>query len=230
MPFNVLLLPLLGGYVFITNWNRTRFNTKRYSGERLLFHAAIAGVLLLVIAFASVRALEWWIPSAGAGWRSAIPFSYSGTSLLAFLFGTTLWWPLNRWWFSIENEARRTIQEWNDFLELLLERAMRETKQLSVTMKSGKVYIGFVTSNFNPAYDRKYITILPMSSGYREPPTQELVINTDYAGVYQEIIRDHNEFLIGGADDFQITLPVSEIASANLFDPEAYTRFQKAAA
>jgi len=45
MPFNVLLLPLLGGYLFLTHWNRTRFDTKRYSGERLIFHAAVAGVV-----------------------------------------------------------------------------------------------------------------------------------------------------------------------------------------
>lgn len=49
MPFNVLLLPLLGGYLFLTHFNRTRFATKRYSGERLIFHSAIAGVALLCL-------------------------------------------------------------------------------------------------------------------------------------------------------------------------------------
>ena len=44
MPFNVLLLPLLGGYVFITYWNYTRFSARRYAGERLLINAALAGV------------------------------------------------------------------------------------------------------------------------------------------------------------------------------------------
>jgi hypothetical protein len=51
MPFNVLLLPLPGGYILLTNCNRTRFNTRRYSGERLVFHAAAAGVLLLATSF-----------------------------------------------------------------------------------------------------------------------------------------------------------------------------------
>lgn len=32
-------------------------------------------------------------------------------------------------------------------------------------MKSGKVYVGFVTSNVDPAYDRKYVKILPITSG-----------------------------------------------------------------
>lgn len=225
MPFNVLLLPLLGGYLFITNWNRTRFHTKRYAGERLLFHAAIAGVALLVVSFLIVRLGEWIFPVAATWWRLHIPFSYSGSSLGAFLLGLCSWWPLNSF-FPLEAEAKRAINEWNDFLEVLLVRAMDQTKQLSVTMKNGKVYIGFVTSNFNPAYDRKYITILPMGSGYRDPTTQVLTINTDYAAVYQQIIRANNEFVISGVDDFMITLPVSEIISANLFDPDAYERFQ----
>lgn len=226
MPFNVLLLPLLGGYLFITHCNRTRFHTKRYSGERLLFHAAIAGVGLLISSFLLVRALEWGFPTIAIWWRSHIPFSYTGSSLGAFLLGACSWWPMNKWWFSLDSEAKRAINEWNDFLEVLLIRAMEQTKQISVTMKNGKVYIGFVTSNFNPAYDRKYITILPMGSGFRDPTTQVVTINTDYAAVYQQIIRDNNEFLIRGVDDFLITLPVAEIISANLFDPDAYQRFQ----
>jgi hypothetical protein len=57
VPFNVLLLPLLGGYLFITHWNRTRFHTKRYSGERLIFHSAIAGVVFLEVQSASL--FDW---------------------------------------------------------------------------------------------------------------------------------------------------------------------------
>lgn len=63
MPFNVLLLPLLGGYVFLTRWNRTRFSTRRYSGERLIFHSAIAGVALLCIYFIFVRILIGLVPA-----------------------------------------------------------------------------------------------------------------------------------------------------------------------
>lgn len=131
--------------------------------------------------------------------------------------------------FPIEQETRRAITIWNDYLEVLLERALRETKQLSVSTKLGKVYVGFVTNNFDPAYERKFIRILPMSSGYRDGSTQELVLTTDYAKVYQQIIQQDNAFLLRGVEDFEIVVPVAEIASANLFDPEAYERFQQAA-
>jgi hypothetical protein len=104
------------------------------------------------------------------------------------------------------------------------------TKQVSVSIKSGKVYVGFITSNFDPAYERKYIRFLPTSSGYRNSPDQKVVFNTNYAHVYQKIIEENNAFLLGGVDDFQIIVPVSEISSANLFDPSAYERFQTSAA
>jgi hypothetical protein len=59
MPFNVLPLPLLGGYVLLTRWHRTGFLARRYSGERLLLHAALAGVLFLTSAFVFTRLLQW---------------------------------------------------------------------------------------------------------------------------------------------------------------------------
>lgn len=154
MPFNVLLLPLLGGYIFLTHWNRTRFETKRYSGERLIFHSASAGVVFLIVSFLVLIPVRLFAPAVHGWWRSLVPFPYAGTSLGAFLIGTVGWLPLNRFVNGREEEQRRTIQEWGDHLEEMLERAIREIKQVSVTMKSGKVYLGFVLSNINPSYER----------------------------------------------------------------------------
>lgn len=225
MPFNILLLPLLGGYVFITNWNHTRYYTKRYSGERLIFHAACAGVLFLAAAFLITILVGARWPDLVTRWRAAVPFSYSGTSALAFLIGATAWVPLNTWVHKRDAEVQTAIREWNDFLEVLLQRSLRETKQVSITTKSSKVYIGFVTANFDPSFERRYIALLPLLSGYRTQEEQKLVITTDYVDVYQKMIEDANEFLLSQAEDFQVILPVSEIASANIFDPIAYEKF-----
>jgi len=76
MPFNVLLLPLLGGYIFITHWNRTRFNAKRHTGERLLFEAATAGLLFLLIAFVLVHLVTAADPALHDRWAKEVPFPY----------------------------------------------------------------------------------------------------------------------------------------------------------
>jgi hypothetical protein len=164
MPFNVLLLPLLGGYIFISNWNFTRFAAKRYSGERLLFHAALAGVFLLVLSYILVQVIANARPDIESWWHAYVPFNHFGTSLGALLLGATLWKPLN-WGFSRQTELRRTIEAWNDYLEILLTEALEQTRQVSVTLKNGKVYVGFVVRTFDPAYDRRYIVVLPTMSG-----------------------------------------------------------------
>lgn len=228
MPFNLLLLPLLGGYIFITYWNRTRFDARRYSGERLIFHAAIAGVALLIAAHILTSAAAALWPGLAARWHRAVPFEDSATSLLAFVLGATAWWPANQWGWPRDREVRRTIEQWNDYLEMLLARAAEENRQVAATLKSGKVYIGYVLHTFDPAYDRRFVVLLPVMSGYRRPPSHELVLTTDYARVYQTLLVGDPARLARQVRDFQIVVPVAEIQSANLFDWGAYGRFQQA--
>lgn len=223
MPFNVLLLPLLGGYVFITYWNKTRFDAKRYSGERLLFQAAFAGVFFLILAYVITRLVMWWTPQPYEWWHAAVPFPHTGTSLLAFVLGATVWLPLNKW-YNRDVEIQKTIEEWNDYLEILLKRALEETREVAITLKNGKVYVGFVVRSFDPAYDRKYLVILPTSSGYRDSNKHILEFTTDYSRVYEQLIKrdDPNSDVV---DDFELVLPVAEVLSAGLFDWEVYRRF-----
>ena len=221
MPFNVLLLPLLGGFIFVTRWNSTRFKTKRYSGERLIFHAAIAGVFLLFAAFVLTRIAAWALPGLQSAWGRQVPFAYAGTSLLAFFIGLVAWIPLT-WWVPYEKAARLVIQQWNDSLEVLLDESMSKTRMIGITLKSGKVYIGFVTSNFDPAYDRKYVRLWPILSGYRDD-TQSLRITTNYANVYAKMIGENADFAV--VDHFQVIVPLGEVQSANHFDPNTYDLF-----
>lgn len=222
MPFNVLLLPLLGGFVLVTRWNYTRFITKRFSGERLVFLAAIAGVFLVILAFLLVRMAAWMWPGLEAAWQRQVPFAYAGTSLLALVIGFVAWKPLN-WWSSRESAVRAAMQQWNDFLEILLEDSIKKTSMVSVSLKGGKVYMGFVTGNFDPSYDRKYICLWPIFSGYRNKDTQELAVTTNYAVVYAESASSN----VGSSvlDRFQVIVPVGELQSASFFDPKTYDLF-----
>jgi hypothetical protein len=226
VPFNVLLLPLLGGYLFISHWNYTRFDAIRYSGERLLFHSATAGIIFLTLALGITHptVLRW--PEIGRQWQALVPFDYSGTSLLAFCMGALLWWPLNKLErFDREKQAQKTIENGNDFLEMMLADAQRDLKLVSVVLKSRKVYIGFVTASFDPVNDRDYIQLLPLQSGYRDAGTLQLKITTDYSQVYNRIVTKELESTSININDMRVVIPVSEIMSINLFDQEAYDLF-----
>jgi hypothetical protein len=179
MPFNVLLLPLLGGYIFISYWNRTKYSARRYSGERFIFHAAIVGVILLLISLLLTRSVMWLCPDLASWGRSTVPFAYSGTSLGAFLIGAIAWKPLNELWYPPDREIYRAIEKWDDYLEILLTHAVRQTKQIAVTLKSRKVYAGLVTRGIDPLNDRKYIRMIPTQSGYRDEGTLDLAFTTN---------------------------------------------------
>jgi hypothetical protein len=229
VPFNVLILPLLGGYFFISYWNYTRFDSHRYSGERLIFHSAAAGVIFLILSFCITHSIVGLWPELGRQWNTLVPFEYSGTSLLAFVMGSVLWLPLNQLEsFEREKQARRSIENWNDFLEIMLWQAQRELTLVSVVLKSRKVYIGFVTGSFDPLNDRNYIQLLPLQSGYRDSETLQLKITTDYSVVYNRIVNKEVDLPTSNIDDFKILVPVAEITSFNLFDEEAYNLFNPA--
>lgn len=89
MPYNLLLLPLLGGYLFVRKCNRTRYSALRSENYRLLFLAAEFGLYLLMLA-AGLRflfnVLAHVAPSLSAVdrmWHDIFPFPYSGTAFVA---------------------------------------------------------------------------------------------------------------------------------------------------
>jgi hypothetical protein len=155
-----------------------------------------------------------------------LPFPYSGTAFLAFVLGGSMWIPLNWISRSPQEAAERAIRETGDYLETLLVRAIRRTKPVSATLKSGKAYIGFVVGNIDPSVDRRFISLLPLQSGYRNTEHQ-LVLHTDYARVYERISAEGRPEpeLDELMKDFIIVLPVGEIQSMNIFDRDAYRLF-----
>lgn len=230
MPFDALLLALLGGYIFLSRWNYTRFSTRRSSGERLLLNAAFAGVFFLALSYGLVRLLVKLAPEWHEQWREYVPFEYLGTTLGALLLGGLAWVPLN-WFFDREKQARRVVEVWGNDLEILAEKAIRETRHVMITLRERKVYIGYVTRTQDPAYDRQFISILPIASGYRDSETFHLTLDTPYASTYAKMLGEEEgegEHALRPeiASQFEIILPVSEIQSASLFNWTAFEIFR----
>lgn len=189
MPYNLLLLPLLGGYLFLRWWNPTRYHALRAEKERLLIMAAIPGLVSLILAFAVVKGLAALFPCASwpnspcfpSWWKTNVPFDYLGTSLVAFALGATVWKPWNYLFCEQKVAIDKVIDEDKIPFELLLKKAQDQTKTVSVSMSNGKVYVGWVTHLFNPALPTNYIQILPVKSGYRDPETKWVVFTTFYS-------------------------------------------------
>ncbi len=187
MPYNLLFLPLLGGYLFLRWWNPTRYHALRAEKERLLLMAAVPGLASLIVAFAIVNGAEFLFPCSSwphmpcipSWWQANVPFEYLGTSLLAFFLGATLCHP---WNLICKREVaiNKVIENDRVAFEILLKKAQDEAKTIAVTMANGKIYIGFVTHLFNPSLPTRFIQILPTKSGYRDdkPRLSSLLLPT----------------------------------------------------
>lgn len=120
-------------------------------------------------------------------------------------------------------EAEDVIEDDGDSFEMLLARSLHEKKQLMVTLTSGKVYIGYALANFNPAKERKYVSLLKVASGYREKETHEFVPTTFYLDVRVLAIETFPKIK---KEDFKVVLPVSDVASINIFAQEVKELFE----
>lgn len=92
MPFNLLLLPLLAGFVFIARAHIFSYATSLHTKEALLLYASLAGLLFLGIS----RLLCVGLASTSLGadavgvLHSIVPFDYIGTSVGTLLIAGTL--------------------------------------------------------------------------------------------------------------------------------------------
>lgn len=275
MPsLDLLLLPLLGGFLFVSQWYPTKYSALRSAGYKLLFMAAIAGVVFLFIATLLITSVynssygEW----AAIQWHKFVPFTHSGKAALSFLTAAFLWWPLNllgealsrlwealsqpgwlRWlrWLSDDAAVDRAIDRKRDPLELLLRESLGSWRTIAVTLKTGKVYIGNLTTNLNPAFAVESIHLLLRRSGHRDPDTQVLTIDVDYDKTLgtsrNAVIEEFRRRLIEVASEypdisdvdlarlararittvsdiqnFEIVILISEVVSVNYFELQLY--------
>lgn len=223
MPWNLLLLPLLGGYYFIHQFRLTRFRAKRSENQRLLIESAVAGAGWLLATRLLVLIGCHWFPILIATAREVLaqlaPFPFAPTFVGATLLEIAGAHVLNLF-VPAEMAVRYAIRWYGDELQNLLFDSMRAPDLISITLGNGKVYVGVPTDA--PSLDPRtqYVAILPMFSGYRDAATKQMQLTTAYWPLYDRI----SSGAISGPDpnDFEIIFPAAEVKSANRFDPEFY--------
>ncbi len=219
MPYNLLLLPLLGGFLFLHISHLFRFEAQRLDGYRLLFYSALAGLMLvlparIIVVCLSSTALSHW--SGTLLWDQIAPFSYSGTSVLSLILAPPLAGVLNLF-INAERAKDIEIRRHANYLTKLLHRAERETLPLSITLANLKWYVGYVTVSPNLSPSETYFRILPLLSGYRDRETLKTIRTVFYQDVLQDPQVDKN--------DLVVTLPLADVKIAGLFDEDVYDEY-----
>lgn len=237
-------LPLVGGLIFCSTWNFTRWRVAREDGHRLYFRAVLFGAIL----FAFVASINSLIENYCPRYSSVITFAKSHIEPMAkdknsaaavadltiVCFLTMLaGWPLAlllNLGFKRNYWLRQAIKK--DALEAFLLDAADDDISIAITMDDRKVYVGYVVSGFDPAIGRKCIFLLPLISGYRDSQTHKVNFTTFYTDLYGDNSASKTTPLPAPlehltAEDFITVLPVERIASYRLFDALAYSEFQK---
>ncbi|ETF02453.1 hypothetical protein W822_16605 [Advenella kashmirensis W13003] len=124
-----------------------------------------------------------------------------------------------------KQEAAILLARKNRF-EFMLYQAAKSVQMVQFTLKSNKVYIGYIqnTSDHDHFEDTEYITIFPLISGYRNRDDQTLTFTTYYTEAYSRIDNENPEGATL-AEEFITLIPRSEIATMAYFSPDYYGKF-----
>jgi len=227
MPNNLLILPLLGGFVFIRFFYYTRWASPKLSGQKLLIWSALCGVVLIAVSRALVLLINHVEPMIGFLWQKYFfTGEFTGTAAIAFILGCTIWIPINL--FMDENHsAKWSIEKYGNELDRLISKSLGEKKQLLLTLNDSKVYVGFVLfQSEKAALEDTYFKLLPTISGYRDEVTKNIIFNTDYTAIYEKLWsgdKEVNQHL--NEEDFEKYFKVSSIQSASIYDPDVSALF-----
>lgn len=230
MPFNAMLLPLIGGFIFVSYFRPTSYFAARQTRERLLFYAAAAGIGLLLLGRLGELLASACAPQLIEYIHELAPFRYAFATILAFLLGITLWWPLNKL-FPRDWVSRRVINRHGDALELLLVEASDTDSLIMITMDDDKVYVGYVERQpANPNAPDPHLRLVPVVSGYRTKVARKVKFTNYYDDALSALAGQASPFATDGREwsltDFVKVVPMHRIISAGLFDPAAYEAFQ----
>ncbi len=228
MPFDLVLLPLLGGYWFVSLCHLFRLSVSKHAGERLVFAAATAGIVLAAAAWTIVSILVANFPTLQINWHAFIPWQYSGTAFGAFLLGPASALIVNLF-ISVSAAEEKAINAHGTGLERLFWEATEPShpQLVQLTLDDAKVYVGWIQrTSPNPRSPDGFVRLLPVRSGFRNSE-RRVEYTTLYENIYLQMLDDDQitaveaEFL----NSFLKVIPLSRIVSAGIFSPSAHKLF-----
>lgn len=225
MPWNLLILPLIGGYFIISQSNRFRFTQQRLDRQRLIFDSSMAGLILLITSFLLREIVDGIFPGLISSIYECFPVKtpYLGTTICAFLFSLIFTYIGNQTIFRDNKyHVQAAIRRVGNELELLLLSSLQHTYLLEFTLENDKVYIGWVKELPIPSIST-YIRIIPAFSGYRDEE-KHLNFTTDYYQVYNEYIEQGVVKEIGEMN-IDLIIPLEQLVTVSYFDNEMYEKF-----
>lgn len=234
MPESLWLFPILSGYYFLTRYVYFKYKYDRIETQRLVFNSVITGSILFFFTYLGRIIVNYFRPTL-------IPYIHSflyklpieeqpllWTFIFNFLFIFIFTHLLNRlleWcdYFKKQTPVEQAVDDFGDEIEQLFKKVAKEELLVQVTLKSNKVYVGFV-EYIPPPKESNYLKIIPLISGYRNYETKKVKFNTEY---YKAIMLYQSDEAKYKSFEMDLTIKQDEILVANVFDYDVYKEFEK---
>ncbi len=235
MPWNLLALPLAGGYYFLVKSNYFKFRMRRVEQQRLIFESVVAGFIVLTVTYVLRFLGDYLFPDQIASLYSLLVpkgYTFLGTSTVSLVGSMLLVHILNRWvWTDIKTYQIQAIKKVGSQFEKNLMISALEKHLMEFTLTTGKVYIGFVSDLPIPR-ETKVVSIYPIISGYRDEK-KRLRLTTRYTNLVSALSKENlgeeernlKEGIDSGEIRLDIQIPFEMLVSVSFFDIDVYNVF-----
>lgn len=249
MPSNLsLFVILVAGFVFLSWFTPTYYISATWDGPRLILWSGLCGGILFLLARLCILKIQGWGVSPARLSENPLEDELVGTmgiilpqdggfvgSLMATVVLATLLPLLLNIAYKGLVPGRREAEfaVWrarkgiDDQLLLMLVNEVGTGRPIAFTMADSKVYVGFVLSHpglmrARRAGEKRFFSILPTQSGYRDRETRQLRLTTNYAPLLKAMLE--GQITDYGLDDLRVLLPIDDVCSARIFDEEIYSK------
>jgi len=225
MPWNLLILPLLGGYYILTRCHIFKFHQQRLDRQRLIFESVLLGIGLMVGTYLLRVLIEVITPDLISLLYRYSPFDqqYFLTSLISVLFAIIFTKVYNRI-SEDEKWIKRSITDVGNEFETLMKFSFEEESLLQFTLSNDKIYIAWVKELPIPSVS-PYVRIIPAISGYRDNQ-KRTEFTTHYLSVYASYIKEGTVRYIDELNT-DLIIDITDIVTVSNFDPKMYKRFRE---
>jgi DNA-binding cell septation regulator SpoVG len=232
LSIDLILIPVLEGFLFVKYCYLTRFRAIRDNGYIILFKSAVCGFFFYGIALFFWRAsildtsanpkISEFLASLNRFLinRDLVPV------LLSLILTVITILALN-YVLDEDEMKKRVVRQDDDALEVTILKVYEEEKYLLVSLNNGKVYVGKVTDTYFRINDEiRSVLINPLSSGFRDNKDFKVKLNTYYGKIYEQIIENPGQFDVK-ISDFSVAIRYDNIITVSPFDPQIYAKFRE---
>jgi hypothetical protein len=199
------------------------------SGWDFVVEVGFLSLVCFAVSHALVSYVSWCLPGLASSlrrlWPRDLPFSLLvGIFPVSEAVGALLarlschWWRLMSRYHEWINHKKRDFRSSDLFFVTTTELL---SELIFVTLKSGKVYVGALTgATHDPNESTRFISLVPILSGYRDQKDQRVV----YTTVYGPFTSEDD----GKDESHNFLVPVSELSSLAKFELKFLEEFADA--